>query len=807
MARQPPPPIQIKPGKLMPGLSSESAGLANYIVKRDWRRVMEREIRAEGYTGLVLSPSVTSDIQVTPPGSATALTVIAMAKRGDGKRVIVAGNPTTLWAYTGTEERHYCLSAGGESDYFASGSYVDEMQYGWIQIAQGLSTSGRRWEAVAVGDYLCLNNGVDLPVTYRPGDPAAYTIYELREQQIASVGTIAVHDGNLLCMDLWQINDNAFDDLMAPAESALAASQDATGVVSVLAGELFPDATVTPGLCLFWDSGEAVRITSVSSEGAITTDAQQAIAEGTVYLERSEAYGVFADTSKMQRYPWRVLPSMPGLPRRFGATVPVKASLFDRRLRFKYPIRSLPELVRFNQAGGYATSKLVGGSLDIVVLYAGSGGGTLSTSVIAASKDIAMSCLISDPVLYPITYDGDEDLKASLEPLDAADSYAGTFIDLVDDGGIIIKALQLRDQILIYKDTPVVYQGTFTGDTTTPYQFQKVVIANAGQSLHYRNTVVASGGGFYGSCHVYAGREAFYKFDLFTQTPQEIPELQAAQSLFFDGAAQDPENAFVCENPLTREWVWGWTGTGEDRALCYDYAYKTCRTTSAPIAAAARVQHPGKTRNDWLFLFGDDSGGVQRYGLWDAKVVQSGKVTASVTSDGVVRASADFFAPEHVGRTLVFASGDTVAITGYTSATEMTFTGAIPQATGRFMLLPGIWHRNGEPYDSVIESGLGDLGASDIEKLVTRYIPVASSKSQNAVLTIDFKTGINPGSPVFCQSATVPAPQAGHNLVQPTFMGCYIGARLTLGGRNNPFELVQQIWQTTPVNSRSAGRL
>jgi len=922
MARQTPS-LEIKPsqgGKLMAGMSSEAAGLGNYIVKRDWRRVIDREIRAEGCDGLALNPMIDSRIQTYPGDGSDPLTVLAQARRGDGKRTIVAGNKTTLWAYTGTEDTRYVIGPGsaippgatwsgfpsdplhlqltvgtfysfvlgnsyalgtysggtsgawtsvleasgtftttqadyylfgpratvctalilatstlgvvGSSDYFLNDDttpYVDETQNGWIQIAGGLSALGRRWEAVQVGDYLVLNNGVDLPLTYHPGDQSAFPIYELREQQIASVGTIAAHDGNLLCMDLWQINDADFAMLMAPTRGAYQVSRDAFGQLLTSNGNpadpktLFPNglpdqSLAAPGLTLFFSSGQSAIISHVygvsvggitsNATGGLIDDGTQIVPLNTIYLESTAAYGAFTDKSLMQRFPWRLIPSMPGQPRRFGATVPVGAALYDRQLIFKYPIRSLSELAMRNQVGGSIAST-VGGSTDIVITYAGFGGSSMTVGVTGIRPGIAMSCFIAHPVLNPIVSSGNQ--VSNIEASDAFNSYAGTFADLVDDGGAIIKALQLRDQMVIYKETPAIFLGTFTGDAVTPYTFQRIAVANKGQTLCYRNTVVAAGGGFYGSAHIYAGRNGFYKFDLFTQTPQELPELQAAQDVFFAAAPADPENAFVAENPLTREWVWGWTGSGSDRALCYDYAYKSCRTTSAPIRCASRVQHP--IRQDWLFLYGDDVGGVQRYGLFDAPI-ESPTVRASVTASGTpnyvtVSSSGFFFTVDHIGKTLMFPSGDMVSVTSWISATSVTAFGATPNTSGSvgFTVLPGIWHRNTAGYDSTLESGLGDMGAADNEKLVTRYVLIAASQSQNSTVNVQFKTANNPSSPAFVQSTSISAPVAGHNLIQPTFMGYYVGNRVTVSGYNNPFELSGQLWKVQGVNSASAGRL
>lgn len=969
MAKEPQP-VEVKPaqgGRLMGGLSYESAGISNYIAKQDWRRHQDRELRAEGHEGLFLNPLVTKGIQVTPAGSTTPVTLICQARRGDGKRVIVAGNQTSLWVYTGTEDTHYVLNTAGLPDYFANdeasttGPYVDETQYGWNRIASGLSGIGNRWESVQVGNYICLNNGVDLPLTYRPGDGQAFPIYELREQQIASVRTIAAHNGNLLCMGLWIINDAPFAALMASIAGAVSAGvglpsmpvadpaapngelvaqtggniasslgyyayfvsyvtanghtnlsplcdfhistiasnmaaqialapgvpgvtavniwrtyvgrltphspnvipsnlgllatvdpgaafyNDAEsnaqfaarantailpptsntttsqpgipGLVSVPATTLFPGTTVVPGLTLFWTSGQAALVLSVDASGNILTDSVQVIPSGPVSLENPLAYAAYTSTVNMQNFPWRVLPSMQNAPRRFGATVPVSANLFDYQLIFKYPVRSLPELVNLNLASGFNFIGQIGGTTDIQVLFAGQGGITLNTTIIGIRNGIAMSAMIFDPVLSPVNDTGNvnDNTVSYLEASDAANSYAGKFIDLVGDGSAIIKALQLQDKIVVYKETPFVFIGTFTGDNTTPYQFLPVTIQNEAQALRYRNTLMGSGGGFYGSCHVYAGRNGFYKFDLFMQTPQQIPEMEPAQDIFFQAAIADPENAYVAENSLTKEWFFGWNAPGGNRALCFGYESRTCRMTSMTMSSASRIQHPDPTRDDWIFLFGSDDGSIQRYGLWDGVPQSSGATT--VTIAGITAtASAPFFTTKHVGMSILVGRGDLaelVAITGYTSPTQVTIIGSTPCTIypSAFFIIPATWHRNGQPYACVIESGLGDLGSADGEKQVTRYVPIAGSKLQwdtnfppfPTLLAVAFKSAVNPtAQPEWPIEALIQEP---HNLCQPTFQGFYVGDRITINAINAPYALVNRIWQTLMIRSSSAGRL
>jgi hypothetical protein len=106
-----------------------------------------------------------------------------------------------------------------------------------------------------------------------------------------------------------------------------------------------------------------------------------------------------------------------------------------------------------------------------------------------------------------------------------------------------------------------------------------------------------------------------------------------------------------------------------------------------------------------------------------------------------------------------------------------------------------------------LESGAGDLGDADSEKLVNRYVLLASSMSQNAPVNLEFKAGTNPNDAPFVQSAVIDSPQTGHNLVEPTFIGYYVGGRITVSALNAPFELVNQIWSAVPIGAKSASRI
>lgn len=110
-------------------------------------------------------------------------------------------------------------ATAGSPEVELTADYVDDLSniFGWLPIAAGLSTDANRWEAVSLNGYGILNNGVDLPLSYRVEDLTATPIYELREQGIAQVGHIQEFGAYLLCMDLKEIAAEDFEDWMNDA--------------------------------------------------------------------------------------------------------------------------------------------------------------------------------------------------------------------------------------------------------------------------------------------------------------------------------------------------------------------------------------------------------------------------------------------------------------------------------------------------------------------------------------------------------------------------------------------------------------
>ena len=689
--------IEIKPangGRLLPGLSADNISIADYGIKRDWRRVLDAERRAEGYDKFRLNPALSAALQATLP-TAGKVTVIAQATLASGRSEVIAGTATTLYKCNLENGDYY------DSDYFDGDYFETNTGIFWVKIGDGFSAGGKRWEVVTVGNYLALNNGVDLPVTYRVGEDAVKPIYELREQGIASIGTIAEQNGILVCADIRQIEETKFAELMATIPAAVEAQQvgivaaaanitvnngtagvegriakataaaftpDMVGkdillrcglratissVQSVIratltipdtvnelcepaqpfyvlsatdtritpdAATLFPDIAPADlvGRRLFWESGDVREVVGING-GYIIVESELPIAAGKVAVENSDAYKRFTDATYIQRRQFRVLPSMPQAPRRFGAVFTASTTKDSKEVVLGYPCRSLPELVNESST-----------AISLLILGAGEAGANLTADIQSIDTGIAGRLTLSEPAKTTrATATDDTTTKADetntttlLEAADAAASFAGVYQDLEDDGSAIVKMLTLRNLLVIYKKTAIAYLATYTGQAEAPFSYEKVSFPGSAAALHFSNSLVSIGGLF----HIYAGREGFYQFDLSSRVPREMPVLQPCQRLFFEQAAND-DDVFTAENALTREIFFCFKSAKADRALCYDYVYGTARTTSAEMQSAATIYKPG-TSEQW-FVMGGNDGKLFRYGLLAGPVEESGSITGS----------------------------------------------------------------------------------------------------------------------------------------------------------------------------------
>ena len=334
-------------GALVTAASDDVAGSANYVGKVNFRREVDGELRREGW-GLVRETGRDDALDVEFP-----IRLLHQFPSARGESVLIAAAGPTIYrlmsAVPGYAIPNTYVDNTGDNDYWTD----HDEDFWWIPIYTGarhmdtLEADGTllapfeggayRWEAVSVLNYIVLNNGVDLPIVYKEEWDQAYPLYSLREQGIASVGTIAAYQDRLWCADLQVIVDgfeNWFD-LGTPA--AITNATAASPIVITSAGHNL-------------STGDAVKITGVvgisstySIQGANGSFPVTKIDVDTFSLDNTVGGGAYTSggtwlkdpyanvfmssqhienggTLKTQRYQYRMMYSMEGYPTVFDTS-------------------------------------------------------------------------------------------------------------------------------------------------------------------------------------------------------------------------------------------------------------------------------------------------------------------------------------------------------------------------------------------------------------------------------------------------------------------------------------------------------
>lgn len=176
-------------GRLLNVPSVDNVGVGNYSVKTNWRRFEDAEVPREGHLPFKPNESLSgfaNQALSLPSGNIIGLWE---AVRPNGDRAVVAASKTTLYRFD-----------------YATGT--------WVTIGSGYSENATYWQGEQLDGYLILNNGIDLPITYRVEANAVTPIHEMRENGIASVGCITVYNGFLMCSDVSEIIDTELAGVM-----------------------------------------------------------------------------------------------------------------------------------------------------------------------------------------------------------------------------------------------------------------------------------------------------------------------------------------------------------------------------------------------------------------------------------------------------------------------------------------------------------------------------------------------------------------------------------------------------------------
>lgn len=209
-------------GQLSTRPSYDTSSFNNYVIKENWRRDLDVETRREGW--LYFQPKA-GELGAQHLNSGAPVTMLHMMRRPNGKTAILAASGDKLYRFFALEDPLYFVDEYMEDDCV----YIDCEMADWIEIGSGFNTTeSHRWEVVDLNGYAVLNNGVDLPVTYRVEDYAVKPLYQLREQGVASVGTIAEYNGMLICADITEIRDDYINTVLGGVDPYGPVSSDYT---------------------------------------------------------------------------------------------------------------------------------------------------------------------------------------------------------------------------------------------------------------------------------------------------------------------------------------------------------------------------------------------------------------------------------------------------------------------------------------------------------------------------------------------------------------------------------------------------
>lgn len=542
------------------------------------------------------------------------------------------------------------------------------------------SVGRKRWEAVNINGYTVFNNGADLPLVYRVEWDKVKPIYALREAGVARVGSIAELNGVLVCGDVSQIKANVLDGHMKKTDPygyysggvdrigyrvLFSDLDDPTSFGATAKATIFKSARV---MAWSWnpksmENNEVTIVGAGAGGGNLTanivgryTKTQTAVKVQAPRLSIEYNDGEYFKGVKLKDTDEKEFE---------GITVEALGAALEKG-----------EIILFDNGSALELSENIPSGATVIY-------GTLLGSIDNNEKGKAAQYYVKLDEIAQTSINETEVARA-----DAFSSTAG-FDDLQDDGSPIMKMVKLQNVLVIYKETSI-FIAEFTGNTDAPFRFNFVKIP-AAKCLKYRHTVV----NVEGMAHIYAGATSFYSFDLASRKPKEIINFKNADTLFFDNAAIDnTESIFAADNQLTKE-IWFITnvGTSSDKALCYDYIFKTLSTTSINVTAANTVDKPGSSE-DW-FIMGNSSGILLLYGL---------------TNETNTRWSGDnYFARR--GSTTYSASS--------------------------------------ENYDSILESGAEDFGDSFGEKDLRSYVLHLSHTSDSPSTRLDIFGYHNVGDVVF----------------------------------------------------------
>lgn len=625
-------------GALSASLSSENVGESNYVKKINLRRFADQEKRREGW--IIFKPDPNgpdeqavfdvadfdpTDFDPTDFSGSEVIQRLAELRRPDGEHVIIGAGVTKLKKFD---------SALGV----------------WVEIGSGYLPA-KRWQALDMNGYLILNNGKDLPVTYRVEDEVVTPIYELREVGIASVGFIEINNGYLMLADITEIQEDQLDKFMdgytnfipdslsVQSGSYTLLSGDAKTGVHITTGDI--DAVVTlpttptdPTYYVWLQKrdaglGQITTIPPIINQAVVLKNQNDQVfiwwnpvlggysaklflapgdfdsgdfdsgdfsSGGASGVPTYLPYGI-VPTELTNHIPWQVANGEFGQPRSWapGFNVWQTSSSATITLPFESHV-FIPGQTRVAvENGGPDAGTLGGDELHPV--------GVLVTAV--AGNVLTLEIPTDSAITYPRVIT----IMRWTDTSTLVSRYS-----LQDDSSAIIGFKTLDPYIIVYR-VKGIYSGRYIGPSTdingnVTGPFKWTAKYHGANVPKWGDCIASVGDGDY---HLYpADGGRFYKYDgLVKPVIHKVCDL--AREIFFDGTVKNDDECWSVENPVTKE-VW-FVRPGKN-TLAFDYEQNTCSEIDVGFRAAAYVQRPN-SNDKWFIL--SIGGTVLTYGLVDGE--------------------------------------------------------------------------------------------------------------------------------------------------------------------------------------------
>lgn len=832
-------------GALATKLFPEDVGFSNYRVKRNFRRSDAYDIRREGALNFRPNTLLPEGSQPFPTGGedGNAIRMVSEVTRPNGQRCILASTDGTLYRYMAMDDGAYAL------DYFGE-DYNAESGETWGVIGSGYNGPGRQWRSEVVNGTAFINNGVDLPITYRVEWTEARPVYELRDAGVASVDVIKEYNGTLFCGNIRQLTEEAMDLVMGAIQSGTVTAGQSGSTYSginncttngttfvVMDSPFF--APGMEGKTLRWMNGERRTITAVVSPVTAAVDSPVDTLEampvfvlnGYSDLVVSASGDIFTSDMVGETITWESGDSRTITEFLDARTVIVDAdyhvdsgvfeitnpaayravtdsALLDG-IQYRLVWSQADEPSRFAATVPGSITKgtfllklkrptrFLSGGNEIIVVGAGINGGNLTAKILNIAAD--KRTIILDATAFETVTD------TEVSRSDTVGSTSG-YADIQDDGSAI-QGIETLDRYLVILKEDSIFIGSSTGNASAPYAFERRYTGPNG--LYHKTTLQKlsySGREFL----VYAGRDDFFSYSLANGAPDIIQPLSMCRNLFFDRIdSENTMDAVVATNKVTHEVVFSWPddGVSEDRSLCFDYRYGTASTWTLSITCGNTVRRPmvgsGSGPYEEWFIFGTSTGKVARYG--NSMCKNEEKLWAKVTiSHNDVVCNVSMFDPRHVGRSLVFESTNgikqTRVITGYSSPARITIGGDdISVSQREFEIIPQNYTMFGGDYVSVLESGLDAFGDLENEKRMVSGAIRARVGGHSTAVKLSAFSYYDPesdGQKVFSRLFTGDAIEAKSHA-----LGMFFSWKLEIDGQNNPYMHSFNIFGMYGVNS------